>query len=239
MIESKNSVDFTGEFFVPGSSGERVEADHFERYKFACNFAPGKSILDIACGVGYSAPLFVNVGAASYEGVDSGSKQIDYAKKHFGANTVNFHIGDICTYDSGKKYDLITCFETIEHVENYLQALKNLFNLLKPGGTLIISSPNRLVTSPKTLSLEGKPSNKYHTQEFTPEELVLLLQERGFTVTKENVYGQRQGRLYRHKIVQKIANMFFGNPKHKASPLVAPITNKAPRYFVVVAAKKS
>jgi hypothetical protein len=45
---------FTGEYFIPGKSGERIEADHLERYRFACRFAKGKSVLDLACGAGYS-----------------------------------------------------------------------------------------------------------------------------------------------------------------------------------------
>ncbi|MFW2366942.1 MAG: class I SAM-dependent methyltransferase [Desulforhopalus sp.] len=237
MLVKGRRVNFTGEFFVPGISGERVEADHFERYRFACNFAKGKSILDIACGVGYSAPLFIEVGASSYDGVDLGEKQIDYAKRHYGSDNVKFHVDNICTYNGGKSYDLITCFETIEHVDNYLAALENLFSLLKPGGMLIISSPNRLATSPKALSISSKPSNKYHAQEFIPEELVLILQDQGFSVGQDDVYGQRQGRIFRSKIMQKIANIAFGNPKHKASPTIAPITNKVPRYFVVVAKK--
>ena len=60
MTKEDIPIDFTGEFFVPGKSEERIEADHMERYHFACEFAQGKSILDIACGVGYSAPFIIN-----------------------------------------------------------------------------------------------------------------------------------------------------------------------------------
>jgi 2-polyprenyl-3-methyl-5-hydroxy-6-metoxy-1,4-benzoquinol methylase len=168
MAEKEKNVDFTGEFFVPGISGKRVEADHFERYKFACQFAQGKSVLDIACGVGYSGPLFIEGGAESYDGVDLGEKQIEYAKSHYGSEKINYQIGNICTHTAGKDYDLITCFETIEHVEDYSVAIENLFLLLQPGGVLCISSPNRPVASPKAVSITSRPSNKYHTQEFTP-----------------------------------------------------------------------
>ncbi len=39
-------------------------------------------------------------------------------------------------------FDLVTCFETLEHVGNIENALSNLFNHLKKGGTLIIAIPN-------------------------------------------------------------------------------------------------
>ena len=52
MSYTNNELNFTGEYFIPGKSGERIEADHLERYRFACKYAKGKSVLDIACGVG-------------------------------------------------------------------------------------------------------------------------------------------------------------------------------------------
>ena len=57
---------FTGEFFVPGKADARMEADHVERYRFACQYASGKSVLDIACGIGYSAPMYLEAGANDY-----------------------------------------------------------------------------------------------------------------------------------------------------------------------------
>lgn len=230
------TIDFTGEFFVPGKSGERIEADHMERYHFACKFAQGKSILDIACGTGYSGPLFIKAGAARYEGVDINEKLVKYANFKYGSDFVNYHVGDICAFNNAKKYDIITCFETIEHVENYESAIKNLHGLLTHGGLLLISSPNRPITSPRCSSLDDKPANEFHTQEFIPEELQSILKNYGFVVSPDDIYGQRQRRVY----INRIFNIFrkiFANPDKKASPLVTPVRDKIPRYFIIIATK--
>jgi len=238
MTNTNTELNFTGEYFIPGKSGERIEADHLERYHFACKFAKGKSVLDIACGVGYSGPLLINASAVRYEGVDLNEKLIDYAKKIYGSDLISYSVGDITTFNNIKMYDLITCFETIEHVKNYEAAIQNLYSLLKTGGTLLISSPNRTVTSPNCNSLADKPSNEFHTQEFIPEEIISVLNKNGFIAGRDNLYGQRQRKkVYRNRYYRKIIYTLFGNPDIKTSPKVRQVTDKLPRYFVILATK--
>jgi len=210
-----------------------------ERYHFACKFAKNRSILDIACGVGYSAPLFIQAGAISYDGVDLNEKRVTYASHAYGSDQIKFFIGDICFYKSGKTYDMITCYETIEHVENYESALKNLYSLLKPGGMLFISSPNRLVTSPRALHLHHKPANEFHTQEFTPEELLVQLLNAGFIAGSDDIYGQRLRRQRYSNIFMRILHRVLFNPDNRTSPAVTSIGFKLPRYFIIVATKNN
>ena len=236
---ANTELNFTGEYFIPGKSGERIEADHLERYKFACKFAKGKSVLDIACGVGYAGPMFIQSGAVSYYGVDINDKLVEYAKDNFASELIGYSVGDICTFQIDKKFDLISCFETIEHIRDYKTAIKNLYDMLNPGGTLLVSSPNRPVTSPNCNTLNDKPSNEFHTQEFIPEELLLLLSENGFSVDKNNLYGQRQRKkVYKNRYWRKIIYTLLGNPDINTSPKVTPVKNLLPRYFVILATKK-
>lgn len=239
MTNLSNDLSFTGEYFIPGKSGERIEADHLERYKFACGFAKNKSVLDIACGVGYAGPMFIQSGAISYDGVDINEKLVGYANGNYASELIRYSVGDICTFKIDKQFDLITCFETIEHIRDYKTAIKNLYGLLNPNGTLIISSPNRLVTSPNCNSINDKPSNEFHTQEFIPDELLLLLSENGFSADKNNLYGQRQRKkIYRNRYYRKIIYAIFGNPDIKKSPEPAKVLDKIPRYFLIVATKR-
>ncbi len=239
MEKQDIKIEFTGEFFVPGQSGERIEADHLERYTFASQYVRNKSVLDIACGAGYSAPLLINAGAVSYDGVDINEQLIEYSKSLYAADNINYHLGDICSFNNGKTYDIITCFETIEHVVEYELALKNLYTLLNYGGILLISSPNRPITSPRCLSLQDKPKNDFHTQEFIPEELLTLLKKYNFVAGEENVFGQRQRKVYSYRLINKLAAIVYGNPDKKTSPVVKPVVeNMEPRYFIVVAKKQ-
>lgn len=228
---------FTGEFFVPGQSGARIEADHMERYRFACGFAGGASVLDIACGAGYAAPMFISAGAVGYHGVDLNRDLVAYDNERYGGENVRYFCGDIRSFSEGRKYDLITCFETIEHVADYEAALNNLFQLLKPGGKLLISSPNRPVTSPAAQSLKDQPSNRFHVQEFLPDELTAALRAAGFAVAEGELYGQRQRHHYRSRVLRKLSRLIFGNPDKKRSAVVERVTNLTPRYFVLIAHK--
>jgi|TARA_B100001964_G_scaffold30784_1_gene31909 SAM-dependent methyltransferase len=238
MTKEDIPINFTGEFFIPGKSEERIEADHMERYHFACEFAQGKSILDIACGVGYSAPLFINTGAVSYVGVDINEKLIKYANQTYGSDCISYHLGDICTFHNTKTYDIITCFETIEHIEDYNGAINNLYSLLNRKGILFISSPNRPITSPGCSSLHDKPRNKFHIHEFIPEELILILTNYGFIVNQNDIYGQRQRKVYSNYFINKIYQVLMRKPDTNLSAMVTPVREKVPRYFVITATKE-
>ena len=232
-------INFTGEFFVPGATDERIAKDHMERYKFAANYSSGKSVLDIACGVGYSSEIFIQNQALSYDGVDINDELVEFASLNYKSNNVNYHLGDICKFDIKKQFDLITCFETIEHVEDYKGAIKNLYKLLNPGGKLLISSPNRIITSPNCNSLLDKPKNKYHCQEFIPKELIQSLIDNDFIINKQEdcLFGQRQRHVVNNKFTKKLLKLFYGNPDNNTSPKVTLVTNKSPRYFILVASK--
>jgi SAM-dependent methyltransferase len=228
------AIAFTGEFFLPGEADARIAADHLERYRFAAHHAAGATVLDIACGAGYAGPLLIAAGAVAYQGVDLNPVLVDFAKSEYGATGIDYSHGDICTYTNGATYSLITCFETIEHVADYRAALKNLWQLLEPGGTLLISSPNRPITSPKARLLTDRPANRFHTQEFTPQELLSELRAAGFVA--DDVYGQRQRRVFRPHFLNRLVKSLT-NPNRRASPVVSPVTNKSPRYMVIVARK--
>lgn len=239
MTNPNNNLSFTGEYFIPGKSGGRIEADHLERYKFACGYVKGKSVLDIACGVGYAGPMFIKSGAISYNGVDINDKLVGYANDNYASELIRYSVGDICTFKMDKKFDLISCFETIEHIKDYNTAIKNLYDLLNPGGTLLISSPNRPVTSPNCNTLNDKPSNEFHVQEFIPEELLSILIKSGFVADSSNLYGQRQReKVYRNRYYRKIIYTIFGNPDIKKSPELTKVLDKIPRYFLIVATKR-
>lgn len=239
MSYSHNKLAFSGERFVPGISGRRIEQDHLQRYIFASQFAKNKDVLDFACGSGYGAPLIIQGQATSYTGKDISDESIDYAIRNYASDKSSFDIGNICDFNEQDNYDLITCFETIEHVTCYHNALKNLYSALKPGGTLLISSPNRPITSPKAIGLNDKPANPFHTQEFTISELIHELNKAGFKISKKSIFGQRQRWLYDNKNILSIirATKFPDIFAFITSAKVEAVKAKIPRYFILVATK--
>lgn len=226
-------MEFTGEYFIPGKTEKRIEEDHISRYSFACRFVKNADVLDIACGVGYGSVPLLRGGAESYTGVDINESSIEYARNTYANKKTKFIVGDIVTFKDGL-FDLITCFETIEHVPFYEEAIQNLFRLLKSNGTLIISSPNRVITSPNSRNLTDSPSNKFHTQEFIPKELEKILRKNGLVSIK--YFGQRQRIWIRNKKYVKYYNELF-NPDNNLSSEVKPVRFLTPRYFILAAQK--
>ena len=228
-----DEVAFTGEFLVPGRTPTRIEADHRARYAFAGAHVRGLRVLDAACGTGYGTRMLRDAGAAHVTGMDVGDAQIAYARRHFGGAGVDFVRGDVTCDGPTGAYDVVVSFETIEHVPDYAAALRTMRRVLVPGGLLVVSSPNRHVTSPRARGLGSRPRNPFHAQEFTPAELIAALRAAGF-VPREPVYGQR-----RRPVLPAAAR-----PLYRVAPVAELLASPRPRplrrgwtgrYVVVVA----
>ncbi|MDD2785432.1 MAG: class I SAM-dependent methyltransferase [Patescibacteria group bacterium] len=162
-------MQFSGEQFIPGISKPRLEDEHRARYEYAINLAKGLDVLDIACGTGYGT-YELSGKANSVKGVDISQESINYAKSHYQQPNLDFIQASACDpLFSAERFDLITSFETIEHLnqEQRQVYLTNLRTWLKPEGILLLSTPNKRVTSPYT----DKPLNPFHIKEFTYQEL--------------------------------------------------------------------
>ena len=228
-------MKFDGEQFIPGQTSRRMEADHHERYKFASQFVMGKEVLDIACGAGYGSKLLKEAGAKHVDGVDLSPEVIQHAQTYFPADGVRFFVSDATSYIPNKKYDVIVSFETIEHVQDYHKLLSNFYHLLRGGGLLIVSTPNRMITSPSLQSLSDKPDYPFHMREFIMPELAEALRGCGFAVQGDYMFGQRQQIYFKNKYMRRLYKIIF-NPDVNTSPAVAKLI-KIPRYLIIKARK--
>jgi 2-polyprenyl-3-methyl-5-hydroxy-6-metoxy-1,4-benzoquinol methylase len=176
----------------------------------------------------------VDSGASSAVGVDINADALRFANANYANERVRFTAADICSYDgAGRRFDLITCFETIEHVNDHVMAVSNLRRLLAPGGCLLVSSPNRPVTSPRATGLSDRPANPHHVREFVPEELRAVLVDAGFEVD-ETVFGQRIERCVPSRILKALYRRAV-RPEATKDPTVQPVLAGRPRYFALVA----
>ncbi|MFH1444664.1 MAG: class I SAM-dependent methyltransferase [Candidatus Peregrinibacteria bacterium] len=231
-------MECTGERAIEGQSSTRTMADHLERYRFAQQFVEGKDVLDIACGSGYGTALLAEGGARSVVGMDLSSAAIAHAEKNHASRQISFRQGDLQTLHLPTTFDVIVSFETIEHVQEYMQALHALFEALRPHGTLIFSTPNRRITSPHLRSIHGKPNNPFHVREFLPEEMSTFLQQVGFLPEHIHLYGQRQQKRILPTRLLRFIYKCLVNPAVHASPKVLPVESLHPRYMVIVANKE-
>lgn len=122
------------------------------------------------------------------QGIDISQDAIDVALKRYEDDRIAFMVGNILNIGlANASQDVITCFETIEHVAEQEIAISELVRVLNPNGTLIISTPNRKATSPGK-SASDPPNNHFHVSEFSTKEFISFLSRHFGKVT---VFGQR------------------------------------------------
>lgn len=156
---------------------ERTEL-HLRRYWLSARFAEGETVLDAACGTGYGASL-LGRGAASVLGVDIDAEAVEFASAYHASPRVRFTVADVTrTPCADASFGLITSFETIEHLAEPDRLIDECARVLRPGGTLVLSTPN-----------DGGLT-AFHEQSLTMDDLDRLLSDR-FEVRHR--LGQRAG----------------------------------------------
>jgi len=157
--------------FIPTEFVERLPSaeemlehqDHLARYRFAAQFAPNGKVLDICCGIGYGSFLLAASGARQVLGVDISEEAVATARSQPNLPNLSFEIEDACAHLPGlDSWDLITCFEGVEHVPSPELLLDRIYKALRPGGLAIISTPN-------ADAFGGHSGNPFHLSEMSEE----------------------------------------------------------------------
>ncbi|WP_439501965.1 glycoside hydrolase family 99-like domain-containing protein [Aminobacter ciceronei] len=160
----ETKIEFTGERYVTGVAGP-IQHEHYHRYLFAAPFCRDLDVLDIACGEGYGCQVLAQA-AKSVVGVDIDGETIRYAQEQYASSHLRFEVGDATAIPlPDESVDIVTSFETIEHFADHERFLAEVARVLRPGGLLIISSPNRPIYSE-----ENQHSNPFHARELDREE---------------------------------------------------------------------
>jgi SAM-dependent methyltransferase len=168
--ETANDLMLTGERTLPGIPEENYWFQrHVAAYRFAAERIAGKDVLDAGCGEGYGAAMLAE-RAASVVGVDLEREVIEHAAVRY--PSVRFETGDLATlgFDDGS-FDAVITFQVIEHLQSPRGFVAECARVLRPGGLIVLSTPNRLTFSPTGIR------NPFHTVEFAPAELRVVLEE--------------------------------------------------------------
>ena len=163
------SLEWTGERLTTATSGQ-VEIEHLHRYFLARVLCRGLDVLDVASGEGYGAALLAQT-AKSVVGVEISPDAARHAAASYRVPNLRFLEGDARSLPlPDASVDAVVSFETIEHFYEQEQFLAEIKRVLRPGGRLIVSSPERDVYSPP-----GSAANPYHARELTKDEFHSLL----------------------------------------------------------------
>jgi SAM-dependent methyltransferase len=137
------------------------------------------SVLDVGSGTGLLLQQILkkypNIGVAGSEYSPEGN---ELARKRL--PNAEFYSIDLGRENLGKKFDLITCIDVLEHVDNDRAALKNL--LAMTGKYMILSVPLGPL-------FKVEAERMGHVHGYSRAELTVKIREAGFEIIKEIQWG--------------------------------------------------
>jgi 2-polyprenyl-3-methyl-5-hydroxy-6-metoxy-1,4-benzoquinol methylase len=147
--------------------GQLIHADtglHDQAARLVRQLAePGSSVVDVGAGAGAFASRLVDMGYSV--------TALDAEEAEFDCPGVPFHQVDLnrdhLTGLVPSQFDVACCLEVIEHVENPWQLLRSIHSVVRPGGKLVLSTPNTTSFLSRLLFLR---SGRFH--QFQDEDLV-------------------------------------------------------------------
>jgi 2-polyprenyl-3-methyl-5-hydroxy-6-metoxy-1,4-benzoquinol methylase len=146
-----------------------LACEHIHRYQLAAVLSENLRVLDLACGSGYGSSILAETAAAVH-GVDNDVATVDLAAATIGRRTnATFEVADAVAFldrDLSDAYDMIVCFEGLEHFSDVNEAIRRLAEQVKKGVKLVASVPN---------SKAFEEENEYHVVDFGYEEALALL----------------------------------------------------------------
>ncbi|MEE2769954.1 MAG: bifunctional 2-polyprenyl-6-hydroxyphenol methylase/3-demethylubiquinol 3-O-methyltransferase UbiG [Pseudomonadota bacterium] len=150
-----------------------------------------KKIIDIGCGAGISTNKLPDYfPSANITGLDASENAIKLAQdysKIYSLNTNFIHQSALSTIKS--KYDLILCFELIEHLDNPEKLIENIAKTISKKGTFVISTLDRSIISyfQNILVAEDilgliEPGTHDFKKFLRPSEVITMSEQYGFKV---------------------------------------------------------
>jgi 2-polyprenyl-3-methyl-5-hydroxy-6-metoxy-1,4-benzoquinol methylase len=158
-------LELTGERTLPDVPEENYwYRRHLAVYEWIAARTVGRRVVDMACGEGYGSEVLAR-GAASVVGVDANPEAHEHARLRYVRQNLRFERDLVETFS--EPCDAVVFLQTIEHVQDPLAVLAHFRDMLRPGGSAYVSTPNLLTLAPPGAE---KSDNPWHVREYRAEE---------------------------------------------------------------------
>lgn len=158
---------------------------HLKAYEVATGLAAGLDVLDVGCNTGYGTILLADVGRRVV-GVDVSARAIQAAREAAPDGRPEFlAIDGLSLPFADASFDLVTSFQVIEHVREPTPYLREIARVLRPGGTVVLTTPNAATR----LDPGMPPWNPFHVREYLAGELETELRIVFPTVRVQGMFG--------------------------------------------------
>jgi len=138
----------------------------------------GKQILDIGCGDGTFLKLSSKLGAKSVQGIEPSQGAFNAASemKQF----IKFTSIEKTGYF--KEFDVATCFQTLEHVQDPMMVISKMIKSVRIGGYIAVVCHNRSALANRILGQRSPIFDIEHLQMFTSNGLQKLFSNSGLNI---------------------------------------------------------
>jgi SAM-dependent methyltransferase len=156
----------------------------------------GDRVVEIGHGDGYGLQMLTE--KADIIGLDIDPDIVAFAKHKYGDRFFRQYDGAHIPFED-RSFDAACMFQVIEHIQDDLAILREIRRVLKDGGRLFLTTPNRVMRVP----YGERPWNEEHVREYYPEELQQVLVNAGYTLVK--VMGIDANDAYRETELRRVA----------------------------------
>ncbi len=229
--EHDASLPLTGERTAPGVWHEGYwYARHVAAYRHLAPRCVGQDVLEAGSGEGYGTDVVRRAGARTVLGLDYDAAAVLHARDRYSPNAfVRANLVQLPL--AASSVDVVLSLQVVEHIWTPHDLLAEVARVLRPGGLLAMTTPNRLTFSPG-LGRGERPTNPFHARELDADELASLVAAH---LDVDDVLGVHAGpRLLRLGHDALVRAQLASPPQRWDPALAAAVRATTPDDFVVV-----
>lgn len=239
-INHSSIKDFNKEYFDEVEKKKYLVEFHIPKFAQFQKWR-NKKMLEIGCGIGTDATNFARNGA-DYHGIELSDRSLEITKKRFNVfglegKFANINAEDSIEMSKFREFDLVYSFGVIHHSETPSKIIKNVYDILKPGGTfkLMLYATN----SWKKFKIDGG-LDQYEAQKGCPIAYTYTKNEVRTLLKDFEIISIEQEHIFPYKIEEYKKNMYVKEDYFEAmSPELFNILEKNLGWHLCITCKKN